>query len=37
MMRPEAVFELMPVDAFWLLMGFDINIPPIYSGTFQLV
>jgi hypothetical protein len=36
-MSPEAVPELLPVDAFWLLMGFDISIPPIYSGTFQLV
>jgi hypothetical protein len=37
MMRPEAIFELLLVDAFWLLVGFDISIPPICSGTFQLV
>jgi hypothetical protein len=37
MMRPEAIFELLPVDALWLLVGFDISISPIYSGTFQLV
>jgi hypothetical protein len=37
MMSPEAVPELLPVDAFWLLMGFDISIPPICSRTFQLV
>jgi hypothetical protein len=37
MMSPEAVPELLLVDAFWLLVGFDISIPPIYSGTFQLV
>jgi hypothetical protein len=37
MMSPEAVPELLPADAFWLLVGFDISIPPIYSGTFQLV
>jgi hypothetical protein len=37
MMSPEAVPELLPVDAFWLLVGFDISIPPICSGTIQLV
>jgi hypothetical protein len=37
MMNPEAVPELLPVDALWLLVGFDISIPPICSGTFQLV
>jgi hypothetical protein len=37
MMSPEVVPELLLVDAFWLLMDFDISIPPIYSGTFQLV
>jgi hypothetical protein len=37
MMSPEAIPELLPIDAFWLLMGFDISIPPICSGTFQLV
>jgi hypothetical protein len=37
MMSPEAIPELLLVDAFWLLVGFDISIPPIYSGTFQLV
>jgi hypothetical protein len=37
MMSPEAIAELLPVDAFWLLMGFDISIPLICSGTFQLV
>jgi hypothetical protein len=37
MMSPKAVPELLPVDAFWLLMGFNISIPSICSGTFQLV
>jgi hypothetical protein len=37
MMRPEDVFELLPDDAFWLLMAFDISITPICSMTFQLV
>jgi hypothetical protein len=37
MMSPEAIPELLPVDAFWLLMTFDISIPPICNGTFQLV
>jgi hypothetical protein len=37
MMSPEVVPELLSVDAFWLLVGFDISIPPIYSGTFKLV
>jgi hypothetical protein len=36
MMGPEVVPELLPVDGFWLLVCFDISIPPIYSGTFQL-
>jgi hypothetical protein len=37
MMSPKAIPELLPIDAFWLLMGFNISIAPIYSGTFQLV
>jgi hypothetical protein len=37
MMSPEAVPELLPVDAFWLLVGFNISIPPICNRTFQLV
>jgi hypothetical protein len=36
-MSSEAILELLPVDAFWLLVGFDIRIPPIYIRTFQLV
>jgi hypothetical protein len=37
MMGPKVVPELLLVDGFWLLVGFDISIPPICSGTFQLV
>jgi hypothetical protein len=37
LMSSEAVPELLPVDAFCLLVGFNIIIPPIYSRTFQLV
>jgi hypothetical protein len=37
MMSPEAILELLPVDALWLLVAFDISIPPICNGTFQLV
>jgi Ni/Fe-hydrogenase subunit HybB-like protein len=37
MMSPEAISEFLPVDAFWVLVGFDISIPSICSGTFQLV
>jgi hypothetical protein len=37
MMSPKAVPEHLLVDAFWLLMGFDISIPSIYNRTFQLV
>jgi hypothetical protein len=33
----EAVPELLPVDAFWLLVGFNIGVPPIYCGSNQLV
>jgi hypothetical protein len=36
-MGPEAVPKLLAVDDFWLLVGFDISIPLICSGTFQLV
>jgi hypothetical protein len=32
MMSFEAVPELLQVDGFWLLMAFDISIPPIYVG-----
>jgi hypothetical protein len=31
MMNPEAIPELLPVDGFWLLVGFDISILSIYS------
>jgi hypothetical protein len=36
-MGPEVVPELLPVDGFWLLVGFNMSISPIYNGTFQLV
>jgi hypothetical protein len=37
MMSSDVVPEFLPVDGFWLLVGFDISIPPICSGTFELV
>jgi hypothetical protein len=37
MMRSETVLEFLPVDAFMFFMSFNVSVPPIYSGTFQLV
>jgi hypothetical protein len=37
MMRSEVVPELLPVDSFWLLVGFNISIPPICSRPDQLM
>jgi hypothetical protein len=37
MMRSETVLEFLSVDAFSFFMSFNISIPPICSGTFQLV
>jgi hypothetical protein len=36
-MSSEAIPELLPVDAFWLFMGFNLGVPPIYSGSNQLM
>jgi hypothetical protein len=36
-MSSEAIFEFLLVDSFWFLMGFDIHIPPICSGSSQLM
>jgi hypothetical protein len=37
MMRSKTVLEFLLVDAFRFFMSFNISIPPICSGTFQLV
>jgi hypothetical protein len=36
-MSPEVVPEFLPVDGFRFLMGFNISIPPICSGSNQLM
>jgi hypothetical protein len=36
-MSSEAVLEFLPIDSFWLLMGFNICIPPVYSRSDQLM
>jgi hypothetical protein len=36
-MRSEAVLEFLLVDTFRFFMSFNVSVPPIYSGTFQLV
>jgi hypothetical protein len=33
MMGPEVVPEFLPVDGLWLLMGFNICVPPIYNRS----
>jgi hypothetical protein len=37
MMSFEAISELLLVDAFWLLVCFNISVPPIYNGSNQLM
>jgi hypothetical protein len=37
MMRMKTILEFLPIDAFWFFMSFNISVPPIYSGTHQLV
>jgi hypothetical protein len=37
MMRTEAIFEFLPIDAFGFFMSFNISVSPISSGTHQLV
>jgi hypothetical protein len=36
-MRMETILELLPIDAFLFFMSFNISVPPICSGTHQLV
>jgi hypothetical protein len=36
-MRMETILELLPIDAFLFFMSFNICVPPICSGTHQLV
>jgi hypothetical protein len=36
-MSSEVVPELLPVDSFQFLMGFNTSIPPIYNGSNQLM
>jgi hypothetical protein len=36
-MRSETVLEFLPVDAFRFFMSFNVSVPSICSGTFQLV
>jgi hypothetical protein len=36
-MRSETILEFLPVDAFRFFMSINVSIPPINSGTFQLV
>jgi hypothetical protein len=37
MMRSETILEFLPDDAFRFFMSFNVSVPPICSGTFQLV
>jgi uncharacterized membrane protein len=37
MMRMETIFEFLPIDAFGFFMSSNISVPPICSGTHQLV
>jgi hypothetical protein len=37
MMRSETILEFLPVDVFRFFMSFNIRVPLIHSGTFQLV
>jgi hypothetical protein len=37
MMRTKTILEFLPIDAFEFFMSFNISIPPICSGTHQLV
>jgi hypothetical protein len=36
-MCSEAIPKFLPVDSFWLLMGFNIRIPLVYSRSDQLM
>jgi uncharacterized membrane protein len=36
-MRMETIFEFLPIDAFRFFMSSNISVPPICSGTHQLV
>jgi hypothetical protein len=36
-MSPQVVPEFLPVDGLWFLVGFNISIPPICSGSNQLM
>jgi hypothetical protein len=33
----EAILEFLSVDSFWLLVGFNIHIPPVCSRSDQLM
>jgi hypothetical protein len=37
MMTSEAVLELLSVDSFWFLVGFNIRIPLVYSRSDELM
>ena len=36
-MRPEAILEFLPIDAFRFFMSFNVSVPPICRGTHQLL
>jgi hypothetical protein len=37
MMRTKTILEFLPIDAFRLFMGFDVNVPPICCGAYELM
>jgi hypothetical protein len=37
MMISKVGFEFLPIDSFWLLVGFNMRIPPVYSRSDQLM